>query len=32
MVMFIGEAEVQKYLDWKSLIAAIGDGVDWVSR
>jgi thiomorpholine-carboxylate dehydrogenase len=23
MVMFIGEAEVQKYLDWKSLIAAM---------
>jgi hypothetical protein len=23
MVMFIGEAEVQKYLDWQSLIAAM---------
>jgi hypothetical protein len=23
MVMFVGEAEVQKYLDWKSLIAAM---------
>jgi hypothetical protein len=32
MVMFIGEAQVQKYLDWKSLIAAHGDGIDWAFR